>query len=595
MVSNASFENHDPIDCLSCNMWNEVFSKAMSGWKNLNTHTTICDCNYQKKASEGPYKYGEVCPLEKVSPKDGCTMIQMGYQPNCLDFDHATQGCASYLGTLLKEQLEMGKKYEISFWLYIAAPKDPGYERHIGFTLFPDKIRNPNGAMIPQNVFQIDTIIYHEWYPVKWKIQPTCPLQYLVLGVFRGVEGPPVHNIDRPADNYYFIDKVAVTEIAANTKISQDEVTFFCKPELIPGLTVKTEVEGVSTYFDSGDDQLSAASRGALDAFAVRAQQEPKTTFLISGHTDNIGSDHKILSKKRIESVLTYLATKHKIPKLRFIALPKGIEEPKNNNESEAARKQNRRVVIEQRDFDIDKVIYRNLLTHVFQKNEEEAFKTLNVWLHVAKQKAKILMIHDPRIEVLKSGARWNSVKDRVRKSYQEFPNYRLAYSLDSLWAEDQKGRTLKFYIENLGAYLHHIDSTNTAWDVNFYFTEKEKIQRDQNQLSALMQCLDNGNWVKASDVGERAATANFLIIQHSMDTILLKKYLPKLKARCLKGEAKWRYYAMMYDRLQIIQDLPQRYGTQYKNMGDKQVLFPLEDASKVDIWRNEIGLEALN
>lgn len=596
LVSNPSFENNEPIDCLTCHHSEAVFSEKMPGWDRLaGWHSTICDCDYKKKSSEGPYKYSEICPLEKIQPKDGCTMMQMDYVPQCLDFDHVTSGCSSYLGTLLNKKLEMGKKYEVSYWLYIDEPKDPDYEKHIGFTLFPDKIRNLKGALIPQNVFQIDTTIHNQWYQVKWNIQPTCPLQYLVLGVYRGINGPPVHHINRPGNNYFFIDDVQVSEIDSGTLINQEDVTFFCKPELIPGLSVKAEVKGLSTYFDSGEDLLSDKSKIELDSFAARAKRAPNSTFVISGHTDNIGSDHKALSKNRISSVLTYLETKHEIPNLRFIALPKGIENPKDSNTNEAGRKVNRRVDIKQRDYDLEAVVYRNMLEHVFRNNNIEAFNALNVWLHFAKQKSKLLMIVDPRIEQLKTNKQWSQIKSRVKKSYEKFPEKKLAYSLDSLWAEDQKGRTLEFYVENLGTYIHHIDSTNVTWNVNFEFTETETNKRDSRHLTALFDVIDKGVWAKISEVGDRAATGQFLIIQHSMDVDLLNLYLPKLKALCLVGEAKWKYYALMYDRLQTIQDLPQRYGTQYRNVGDEKVLLPLEDASKVDDWRNEIGLEPLN
>lgn len=595
LVNNPSFEKRASLDCLSCHIWEAEFSKKMSPWRNLNTHTTICDCNYTKKSNEGKYKYAEICPLEKLSPKDGCIMIQMGYQPNCQDWDHATRGCASYLGTELKAKLEMGKQYEISYWLYILDPKDIGYEKHIGFTLFPKKIRNPRSAMIPQNVFQIDTVIYNEWYQVSWKIQPTCPLQYLVLGTFRGVDGPPTHNINRPANNYYFIDQVEVKEATQRDANLGEDVTFFCKPELIPGLTVRTEIDGVSTYFESGQDQLSSTYQTALDSFAFRAKQNPKTTFVISGHTDNVGNDHLALSKRRIDRVLSYLETKHKIPSLRFITLLKGDDNPRSSNATEAGKQANRRVDIQQQDYPIEQVVYRNLLHAIFQNKLKEAYKALQVWLHFAPHKSKLLMLNDPRIEVLKKDKRWPQIIHRVRDSYQQFPSgINRSYSLDSLWAEDQKPRTLKYYIENLGTYLAPIDSANTKWDVNFEVTHSEVENLDFEHLKALTSLIGKDTWVKQSAVGERAATANFLIIQHSMDIALLNTYLPLLKARCMEGEAPWNYYAMMYDRLQTIQNLPQRYGTQYRMVDNQRELFPLEDPERVDEWRNEIGLSPL-
>lgn len=595
LVDNPGFEKREALDCLSCHIYNEEFSKKMSPWRNLNTHTTICDCNYKKKSTEGKYKYSEVCPFEKIKPKEGCAMIQMGYQPTCTDWDHATKGCASYLATELTEKLQMGKQYEISYWLYIAEPKDLGYEKHIGFTLFPKKIRNPKGAMIPQNVFQIDTIIYNQWYQVSWKIQPTCPLQYLVLGVFRGVDGPPTHNINRPANNYYFIDQVEVKEIARNDADLQNDVSFFCKPDLVPGLSVREEIEGFNAYFESGQDQLLAIYQTELDSFAFRAKQYPKSTFVISGHTDNVGSDHLALSKRRIDQVLSYLKSKHKIPSLRFICLPKGDGDPKTSNATEEGKQANRRVEIQQVDYPIERVIYRHLLNYVFQNELKLAKNALNTWLHFAPHKSKLLMLNDPRIDVLKNEPYWTNIIGRVRDSYQQFPlGINLSYSLDSLWAEDQKFRTLKYYIENLGTYLAPIDSANTKLKVNFNGLANEESSLDLEHLKALSQLLGKNNWVKQSEVGERAATANFLVIQHSMDLDLLKTYLPLLKERCMEGEASWNYFAMMYDRLQTIQNLPQRYGTQYKMMGDQQELFPLEDPERVNEWRNELGLSPL-
>ena len=67
------------------------------------------------------------------------------------------------------------------------------------------------------------------------------------------------------------------------------------------------------------------------------------------------------------------------------------------------------------------------------------------------------------------------------------------------------------------------------------------------------------------------------------------------MKQPCLQGEAEWQHYAMLYDRLQVIRGLPQRYGTQYKPLknGDFE-LFPMEDPDKVYQWRKEIGIESM-
>jgi len=48
-----------------------------------------------------------------------------------------------------------------------------------------------------------------------------------------------------------------------------------------------------------------------------------------------------------------------------------------------------------------------------------------------------------------------------------------------------------------------------------------------------------------------------------------------------------------MYDRIQTNENKPQKYGSQvkYNEQTKKYELFSLEDESKVDEWRKEVGL----
>jgi hypothetical protein len=51
-----------------------------------------------------------------------------------------------------------------------------------------------------------------------------------------------------------------------------------------------------------------------------------------------------------------------------------------------------------------------------------------------------------------------------------------------------------------------------------------------------------------------------------------------------------------MYDRIQVSENKPQRYGSQVHldPNTNKDELYPLEDESKVDEWRKEIGMQPL-
>lgn len=115
---------------------------------------------------------------------------------------------------------------------------------------------------------------------------------------------------------------------------------------------------------------------------------------------------------------------------------------------------------------------------------------------------------------------------------------------------------------------------------------------KNQNELELL---IEKKGWPKISKVGSRAASAAFLIIQHS-DSEKQKKYLPILKEYCELQEADWQDYALMYDRIQTSENKPQKYGTQirFNEVTNKNELYPLEDETKVNEWRKAFGMGPL-
>jgi hypothetical protein len=125
-------------------------------------------------------------------------------------------------------------------------------------------------------------------------------------------------------------------------------------------------------------------------------------------------------------------------------------------------------------------------------------------------------------------------------------------------------------------------------WELKHLYNEK-----NQQELEKL---IDTKGWPKISNVGNKAAGAAFLIIQHS-DYEKQKKYLPTIEKLCTEKEASWQSYALMYDRIQTNENKPQKYGSQIKyNEATKSYeLFPLLDETKVDEWRKEIGMRPLS
>ena len=118
----------------------------------------------------------------------------------------------------------------------------------------------------------------------------------------------------------------------------------------------------------------------------------------------------------------------------------------------------------------------------------------------------------------------------------------------------------------------------------------------NNNNLQELESLLSQKGWPKRSEVGPEAAGAAFFVLQHS-NAEAQQKYISMFEKRCMENEANCQQYALMFDRMRMNQDKPQRYGTHSyldPSKGRTDELYPLEDPSKVDEWRKEIGLEPL-
>jgi len=118
----------------------------------------------------------------------------------------------------------------------------------------------------------------------------------------------------------------------------------------------------------------------------------------------------------------------------------------------------------------------------------------------------------------------------------------------------------------------------------------------NENNLEELGSLLSQKGWPRRSEVGPEAAGAAFFVLQHS-NAVAQQKYISMFEKCCRENEGSWQQYALMFDRMRMNQNKPQRFGTHTyldPNAGSPNELYPLEDDSKVDEWRKEIGLEPL-
>lgn len=111
--------------------------------------------------------------------------------------------------------------------------------------------------------------------------------------------------------------------------------------------------EGLKVTFDAGilfeinSSTLSMQSQDALNKFSQSLQNNPETNIVISGHTDNTGSDkiNDPLSQKRAESVANFLISKG-VNRSRLTTVGSGSKQPVADNSTAEGRAKNRRVEI---------------------------------------------------------------------------------------------------------------------------------------------------------------------------------------------------------------------------------------------------------
>lgn len=118
--------------------------------------------------------------------------------------------------------------------------------------------------------------------------------------------------------------------------------------------------------------------------------------------------------------------------------------------------------------------------------------------------------------------------------------------------------------------------------------------QRNGKHLDTILMQY---GWPGSSLVGEDAADAAWLILQHAIgNPALQRRCLPLLKKSAEMGETKAFQVAYLEDRICYFEGRPQRYGTQF-DWDENGVLcpHPIENPTQVDIIRESVGLGSLS
>ncbi len=126
--------------------------------------------------------------------------------------------------------------------------------------------------------------------------------------------------------------------------------------------------------------------------------------------------------------------------------------------------------------------------------------------------------------------------------------------------------------IEATGDTFNAVDEDNTAWAISLL---------DEFDFAALV----SEQPTLAADIAA--------LIQHG-DISAQRRLLDLVEPFALAGGFNGMRYALLYDRVAVAEDRPQRYGSQFRCENGEQVYPPIEDPDMVDERRATLGLEPL-
>jgi outer membrane protein OmpA-like peptidoglycan-associated protein len=604
LVKNPGFEDHRPVICIGCHGRRE-FSAHVNGWHNTSLPVWIFSEKYEFKKSEIDmgYKKKDYLPLTG----DGVVEFRVSGTPALIPTKGG--GGSGYLHTQLSKTLVPGTLYRLSMWLKIKNQTANTGDRfdflkHFGMEL-SDKALKESDPIRSYTPFLLDTVVSKEWIPINYIIRPTRPLNHLTIGWFEH----PLHPIYwRNEDDHHWIyilvDDISVTPILKPS--TQDSAIAFDYPSEKPlkGQRVDKQKDNkvaqvcgipdsINVYFDKKIDTLNVPSKALLDSLALCLKKDTiEYVLYIRGFTDVVGSatDNQALSERRAEAVKQYLRTRHHLSELRLLASSHGEEGPMDNPIKNDPGHQ-RRVEIVKSSIRVSDLIYRKLSLCATKGQSDSAFYWIKEWVK-KRESDKILLLFDPELDVLHTDKRWKAIPPLVRQAYKKYTASATAFELDSVYYRDQYYRTLPDVFEGMKGYIP------ASLDISFAQLNYLDSLTSEKYVSHITQRLDKHGWPSPETVGERAALTPALILIHSQDLALRKKYLPMAEMAYKAKKIKPEWYAMLFDRIMMDEKGMQFYATQYKADKDDRTTFrlvPVENPELVNERRAAIGMYPKN
>jgi hypothetical protein len=117
----------------------------------------------------------------------------------------------------------------------------------------------------------------------------------------------------------------------------------------------------------------------------------------------------------------------------------------------------------------------------------------------------------------------------------------------------------------------------------------------DTENFRYLEQLLKEVGWIDADRFGKAATAAAIVLAKHSGDPRVMQSILPLIEKDVKRSMVSADLYSILFDGLQLSLGRKQRFGSQLWEDEKGPFVVPLEDPSRVDEFRKEIGLPSLS
>ena len=125
-------------------------------------------------------------------------------------------------------------------------------------------------------------------------------------------------------------------------------------------------------------------------------------------------------------------------------------------------------------------------------------------------------------------------------------------------------------------------------------FDGSAQLLLDSENQKEVSKIIENIGYQGRLQVGTEYEDVMFLVLQHS-NIEMIEKYLPILQQEVNNRNLKPRTIAYLTDRLMLLKNQPQIYGTQYVDTNGERELYTIENVNEVNYMRFKVGLSMLD